>query len=111
MSILIHIGFFAIVHLISSFCNFNLAKYLFKLSECCCVYFYCIFLSWKFCNEEFQKNEEQDEIANEIAEEEHRIIRNQNNNVSHRSRSRNSNIPTDNQVVTNQIYTCNNFNN
>ena len=111
MSILIHIGFFAIVHLISSICNFNLAKYLFKLSECCCVYFYCIFLSWKFCNEEFQKNEEKDEIANEIAEEEHGIIRNQNNNVSHRSRSRNSNIPTDNQVVTNQIYTYQNFNN
>ena len=115
MSILIHIGFFAIVHLISSFCNFNLARYLFKLSECCCVYFYCIFLSWKFCNEEFQKNEEKDEIANEIAneiaEEEHKIIRNQNNNVSQESRSRNSNIPTDNQVVTNQIYTYQNFNN
>jgi len=115
MSILIHIGFFAIVHLISSFCNFNLARYLFKLSECCCVYFYCIFLSWKFCNEEFQKNEEKDEIANEIAneiaEEEHKIIRNQNNNVSQESRSRNSNIPTDNQGVINQIYTCHNFNN
>ena len=87
MSILVHIGFFAIVHLISSCCNCPLAKCLLNLSEVCCGWFYLIFLSFKLCNEEYQKNEEQDELAIEIAEEDHEI----------------------NQIVINQVITYNDF--
>ena len=111
MSILVHIGFFAIVHLISSCCNCPLAKCLLNLSEVCCGWFYLIFLSFKLCNEEYQKNEEQDELAIEIAEEDHEII-NEQNRQSQRSRNRNTTTENqdnqgnqDDQIITNQVYT------
>ena len=106
MSILIHIGFFAIVHLISSLCNFNLAKYLFKFSEFCCSGFYLIFLSWKLCNEEFQKSEEHDEIEIEIAEG--YGINNEQNNENERSGNRNI-PPPNNEIVINQVYNYQNL--
>ena len=115
MSILVHIGFFAIVHLISSCCNCPLAKCLLNLSEVCCGWFYLIFLSFKLCNEEYQKNEEQDELAIEIAEEDHEII-NEQNRQSQRSRNRNTTTENqdnqgnqDDQIITNQYNTYNDF--
>ena len=100
MSILMHIGFFAIVHLVSSFSNINLAKGLSRMSMCCCGAFYFLFLSWKLCNEEFQKSEEHDEIDIEI--EEQFGLNSRNNDEDQQSRNRNR--PTGNDIVPNQIY-------
>ena len=99
MSILMHIGFFAIVHLVSSFSNINLAKGLSRMSMCCCGAFYFLFLSWKLCNEEFQKSEEHDEIDIEI--EKQFGLNSRNNDED--QQSRNNNRPSGNNIITNQI--------
>ena len=96
-----HIGFFAIVHLVSSFSNINLAKGLSRMSMCCCGAFYFLFLSWKLCNEEFQKSEEHDEIDIEI--EEQFGLNSRNNDED--QQSRNNNRPSGNNIITNQICT------